>query len=761
MHGDGSGAERDFAICGGAWLRRALDWTSSSLRPLPMEGEEADPVVPKGWVVKYSQSKEPGRPYYVRISDGHRQWDPPNDYNWEVIVAVVILAAVGLYPSSGDPGDSSSLRTHGGCTCAPYSYDGDRQVGAGCIPDGGGGATGWCDVEPGCAAAKDATQDNDGWDTCTPAFATEDEYYADYADAAGNYEYDGAAAAAQGGVPAASLETAAEGDAGNWSGDDPPADPAPEAAAPAQADGHDAILVENSAAPPDAGGAPRRCSDMDPCPDAHTCELDEQLDYAVCVYTGAPLPEEDESLLSMFQAKAGTPVQLQRADTEVADAVRAKVKEDPEAVRAGAAAGEPLGDYLDSGAAHGRPHSRTPTGHGHGQAAAGGRGSVPSGRPKGRPQSREEMKARAEAAARAREAATAAERERKTAEREAEVAAETAAQAKFEHQMTTVAAIARWAGAALAWLIIFESSPSLHNGFYQLCVWVLCITHCFIALGGWLVASMRTCCGRASLVHSEDSGGVPGGGNGHGNDSSLSVLSVIVVPASGESVPWRSVYRHLMEQTSEHDRTEIIFVCAASAQPAASDSGEWAADLLHRMPKPSCRLQPQLVTYEPGPAAAFRSSSDDGVDEIEAFRAGAAHATGGCVLLVPSDALLPAGYDRQVREALLSDPEPYSFRSHSYTYTYAGTFRFGVYPRALSMQIQQAEQAIERLENRSAAAAAAAAAAATAVADGRHRGRQLAPPVSVGFFSSPAAATAAALESELITRRQHFGQLIR
>jgi hypothetical protein len=60
MHGDGSGAERDFAICGGAWLRRALDWTSSSLRPLPMEGEEADPVVPKGWVVKdhhYSRSR--------------------------------------------------------------------------------------------------------------------------------------------------------------------------------------------------------------------------------------------------------------------------------------------------------------------------------------------------------------------------------------------------------------------------------------------------------------------------------------------------------------------------------------------------------------------------------------------------------------------------------------------------------------------------------------------------------------------------------
>ena len=58
---------------------------------------------PKGWEVKYSQSKEPGRPYYVRISDGHRQWDPPNGFNWEVTAAIVIFAAVGLYQERSDP----------------------------------------------------------------------------------------------------------------------------------------------------------------------------------------------------------------------------------------------------------------------------------------------------------------------------------------------------------------------------------------------------------------------------------------------------------------------------------------------------------------------------------------------------------------------------------------------------------------------------------------------------------------------------------
>ena len=53
---------------------------------------------PKGWEIKYSQSKEPGRPYYVRISDGHRQWEPPSEYSWEIVAAVIVLAAVGLYP---------------------------------------------------------------------------------------------------------------------------------------------------------------------------------------------------------------------------------------------------------------------------------------------------------------------------------------------------------------------------------------------------------------------------------------------------------------------------------------------------------------------------------------------------------------------------------------------------------------------------------------------------------------------------------------
>ena len=38
--------------------------------------EDEDIVVPKDELVKYSQSKEPGRPYYVRLSDGHRRGTP-------------------------------------------------------------------------------------------------------------------------------------------------------------------------------------------------------------------------------------------------------------------------------------------------------------------------------------------------------------------------------------------------------------------------------------------------------------------------------------------------------------------------------------------------------------------------------------------------------------------------------------------------------------------------------------------------------------
>ena len=45
-------------------------------------------AVPEGWVVKYSQTKEPGRPYYMRVDDnsttfhrhppGYIQWEPPS-----------------------------------------------------------------------------------------------------------------------------------------------------------------------------------------------------------------------------------------------------------------------------------------------------------------------------------------------------------------------------------------------------------------------------------------------------------------------------------------------------------------------------------------------------------------------------------------------------------------------------------------------------------------------------------------------------------
>ena len=109
-------------------------------------------------------------------------------------------------------------------------------------------------------------------------------------------------------------------------------------------------------------------------------------------------------MLSMFQAKAGTPVQVQRADTAVADAIRAKVKKDPEGVRAAAAAASARQDPAHAGRS--LPNSRP----GERGQQAGGRGSAHNGRPNSRPQSREQMQARAEAAARAREAAAAAER---------------------------------------------------------------------------------------------------------------------------------------------------------------------------------------------------------------------------------------------------------------------------------------------------------------------------------------------------------------
>jgi hypothetical protein len=697
------------------------------------DGEE-EIVVPKGWEVKYSQSKEPGRPYYVRVSDGHRQWDPPHEYNWEVIVAVVILAAVGLYPSSGDTAESGALLTHGGCTCAPYTYEGDRTVGAGCIPDAGGDNIGWCDVEPGCAAAKDVTADSDGWDTCTPALLYDDAYQpADTAE----FGVDTGAVAPSDGA-SASLE--ASGTAED------------------QADAADALVVRADEPAihgeiPSNGQSeelPLRCSDMEPCPSLYECLLDEDLDYSVCVHSDARQREE-EHLLSMFQAKPGTPVQLQRLDTTVADAVRAKVKQDPQGVRTDAAAGqlEPERVAEEPGSTARGPSNSRPIGRGQ---AAGGRGSVQNGRPSSRPQSREQVQARAEAAARAREAAAAAEKQRRAAEREAEIAAEATAQAKFEHQMAMVARIVRWSGAMLAWVVIFECSPSLHNGFYHLCVWILCGARCFVCLGTWLAASLKSKCRSASSTGTQVEAEAQAAETR--NENSSPVLSVVVVPAPGELLPWRVVCRRLIDQTSEHDRTELIFV-------GTPDLGAWTAEELHSMPR--CPMQQRFVMYEP---LATKQRGNE-IDEVEAFRAGAVHAKGSCILFAPSDVLLPAGYDRRVRQALLTEP-----KAGSRAYTFAGVFRFGIYPRALSLRIQQEEQAIGRLEQRLSAAVAGATTAGS-IGNGYLHDEQKrddgptdtrtalrTAPTTAECFSYAAAATAA-LESELITRRQQFVRLVR
>ena len=47
--------------------------------------------VPDGWAVKYSTTKQVGRPYYVRVSDGHRQWDPPRQYGKVDAIAVIVV----------------------------------------------------------------------------------------------------------------------------------------------------------------------------------------------------------------------------------------------------------------------------------------------------------------------------------------------------------------------------------------------------------------------------------------------------------------------------------------------------------------------------------------------------------------------------------------------------------------------------------------------------------------------------------------------
>jgi hypothetical protein len=50
-----------------------------------------------------SKSAEPGRPYWVRISDGHRQWEAPSTVPWKQIgiALLIVIACVACY--GGDP----------------------------------------------------------------------------------------------------------------------------------------------------------------------------------------------------------------------------------------------------------------------------------------------------------------------------------------------------------------------------------------------------------------------------------------------------------------------------------------------------------------------------------------------------------------------------------------------------------------------------------------------------------------------------------
>ena len=65
------------------------------------EGEEwrqyqaTKPKCPRGWEIHFSKSKEPGRPYWVRITDGHRQWAEPADF-WTIrdILDILVIAIV-------------------------------------------------------------------------------------------------------------------------------------------------------------------------------------------------------------------------------------------------------------------------------------------------------------------------------------------------------------------------------------------------------------------------------------------------------------------------------------------------------------------------------------------------------------------------------------------------------------------------------------------------------------------------------------------
>lgn len=61
--------------------------------------------------------------------------------------------------------DGAKIKTAAGCNCLPHSHEEGQLIGSGCLPDEDG-ASGWCDVEPGCAGAQEQTADYAGFDAC-------------------------------------------------------------------------------------------------------------------------------------------------------------------------------------------------------------------------------------------------------------------------------------------------------------------------------------------------------------------------------------------------------------------------------------------------------------------------------------------------------------------------------------------------------------------------------------------------------------------
>ena len=74
-----------------------------------------------------------------------------------------LLLLVGLNSALSAVQGHTLARTRGGCRCVPWSAEAGGVRFEGCENHG------WCDVELGCAAARDAAASYGGWDECEPA----------------------------------------------------------------------------------------------------------------------------------------------------------------------------------------------------------------------------------------------------------------------------------------------------------------------------------------------------------------------------------------------------------------------------------------------------------------------------------------------------------------------------------------------------------------------------------------------------------------